>query len=267
VADVTRPHFAGIATANTGDQLDTKLWRELSLWWQRAINKHWFQWTATRFYQVDHKDTWGMDALKWSEHKPDAFGGLHNGGAGRRDRRRGLGRRRRDLRCDRFDDDRRGLVRVRVRQPYRKRGRFYELFTRFAHRWLNAHGRLPRRQGAQPGEDPGRHRGLGPRQRLHSRQRAGRVPAAGRRHAHSAAADRGRKYPQGRGLRALSAGVGPGRCPLRRRPHVRSVPAPAPQGREVESWRGLDTMQTAGRVKLAYDECADDKPTATSSST
>jgi hypothetical protein len=30
----------------------------------------------------------------------------------------------------------------------------------------------------------------------------------------------------------------------------------------VESWRGLDTMQTAGRVKLAYDEAMeDDKPT------
>jgi phage terminase large subunit len=32
---------------------------------------------------------------------------------------------------------------------------------------------------------------------------------------------------------------------------------------KVESWRGLDTMQTAGRVKLAYDEAAtDDKPTS-----
>jgi phage terminase large subunit len=30
----------------------------------------------------------------------------------------------------------------------------------------------------------------------------------------------------------------------------------------VEAWRGLDTMQTAGRVKNAYDEAAtDDKPT------
>ena len=58
----TRPNFAGFATANTGDQLDDKLWRELALWWQRAINKRWFQWTATRFYHVDAKETWGIDA-------------------------------------------------------------------------------------------------------------------------------------------------------------------------------------------------------------
>jgi phage terminase large subunit len=40
------------------------------------------------------------------------------------------------------------------------------------------------------------------------------------------------------------------------------VHSQAPRVEKVESWRGLDTMQTAGRVKLAYDEAAtDDKPT------
>jgi hypothetical protein len=133
----TRPHFAGTATANTGDQLDTKLWRELSLWWQRAINKHWFQWTATRFYQVDHKDTWGIDALKWSEHKPDAFGGLHNGGRGQAalvDEGSGVADSIYDV-IDSTMTDEDSFIFV-FGNPYRKRGRFYELFTRFAHRWI-----------------------------------------------------------------------------------------------------------------------------------
>ena len=39
----TRPDFSGVVTANTGDQLDTKTWREVALWWNRVINKHWFE--------------------------------------------------------------------------------------------------------------------------------------------------------------------------------------------------------------------------------
>jgi len=133
----TRPHFAGFATANTGDQLDDKLWRELSIWWQRAINKHWFQWTATRFYQVDHKATWGVDALKWSENNPDAMGGLHNGGRGQVaiiDEGSGVPAPIYDV-IDATMTDPDSFVFV-FANPIRKTGRFYELFTRFAHRWL-----------------------------------------------------------------------------------------------------------------------------------
>jgi hypothetical protein len=42
------------------------------------INKHWFEWTATRFYHRDHKETWGFDAIPWSEHNSEAFAGLHS---------------------------------------------------------------------------------------------------------------------------------------------------------------------------------------------
>lgn len=73
----TRPHLAGWVTANTQAQLKSKTWRELSVWHKRAINAHWFDWTATRFYQVDHAETWGLDAIPWSEHNPEAFAGLH----------------------------------------------------------------------------------------------------------------------------------------------------------------------------------------------
>jgi hypothetical protein len=77
-AMTTRPHIAGVVTANTKTQLTTKTWRELSIWHSRLINKHWFEWTATRFYHVEHKETWGFDAIPWSEHNSEAFAGLHS---------------------------------------------------------------------------------------------------------------------------------------------------------------------------------------------
>jgi hypothetical protein len=73
----TRPHLAGWVTANTQSQLKSKTWRELSVWHKRAINAHWFEWTATRFFHVDHQTTWGLDAIPWSEHNSEAFAGLH----------------------------------------------------------------------------------------------------------------------------------------------------------------------------------------------
>lgn len=73
-----RPHLAGVVTANTQTQLKSKTWRELAVWHKRAINAHWFKWTATRFHHVQHEKTWGVDAIPWSEHNSEAFAGLHN---------------------------------------------------------------------------------------------------------------------------------------------------------------------------------------------
>lgn len=73
----TRPHLAGWVTANTQNQLTKKTWREVAVWHKRLINKHWFEWTATRFYHVDHPETWGIDAIPWTEHNSEAFAGLH----------------------------------------------------------------------------------------------------------------------------------------------------------------------------------------------
>lgn len=73
----TRPHLSGVVTANTGNQLTTKTWRELALWHKRSINSHWFEWSATRFYQVDNPETWFVAAIPNTEHNSEAFAGLH----------------------------------------------------------------------------------------------------------------------------------------------------------------------------------------------
>ncbi|MDR2160666.1 MAG: terminase [Desulfovibrio sp.] len=73
----TRPHLAGVVTANTASQLTDKTWRELALWQQRAMNRQWFKWTATKLYQADHPQTWFVSAVPWSKERPEAFAGLH----------------------------------------------------------------------------------------------------------------------------------------------------------------------------------------------
>ena len=73
----TRPHLAGVVTANTLPQLTTKTWRELAVWHKRAINSHWFKWSATKFYHVEHSETWFVAAVPNTEHNSEAFAGLH----------------------------------------------------------------------------------------------------------------------------------------------------------------------------------------------
>jgi hypothetical protein len=73
----TRPHLSGVVTANTGTQLDTKTWRELSVWHKRCITGHWFKWTATKFASIAHPETWFVAAIPWSENRSEAFAGLH----------------------------------------------------------------------------------------------------------------------------------------------------------------------------------------------
>jgi hypothetical protein len=73
----TRPHLNGVVTANTTTQLNTKTWRELALWHKRSINRHWFTWTATKFFHVDHPETWFCAAIPNTEHNSEAFAGLH----------------------------------------------------------------------------------------------------------------------------------------------------------------------------------------------
>lgn len=73
----TRPHLNGVVTANTTNQLKTKTWRELALWHKRAINGHWFKWTATQFLHVEHPETWFVAAIPNTEQNSEAFAGLH----------------------------------------------------------------------------------------------------------------------------------------------------------------------------------------------
>lgn len=73
----TRPHIAGVVTANTWPQLKTKTWRELATWHKRAINAHWFKWTETRFFHVDHPEDWYFYPIANSEHNSESFAGQH----------------------------------------------------------------------------------------------------------------------------------------------------------------------------------------------
>lgn len=73
----TRPHMSGVVTANTMSQLSTKTWRELALWHKRAINRHWFSWSATKLWHKEHAATWVMNAIPNSPHNSEAFAGLH----------------------------------------------------------------------------------------------------------------------------------------------------------------------------------------------
>ena len=73
----TRPHPQVRVTANTRDQLLKTTFRELALWHKRAINSHWFTFTATKLYRTDSPDTWFAAAVPWSAENSEAFAGLH----------------------------------------------------------------------------------------------------------------------------------------------------------------------------------------------
>ncbi|MFA6031825.1 MAG: terminase [Myxococcota bacterium] len=133
----TRPNFSGVVTANTGDQLDGKTWREVALWWNRAINKHWFDWTATKIVHVEAPETWKIVAQKWSEHKPDAFGGLHNGGRGQCtivDEGSGVPESIFTV-AEATNTDPDSFI-FTFGNPIKKASYFYQIFSRFRHRWL-----------------------------------------------------------------------------------------------------------------------------------
>jgi hypothetical protein len=72
-----RPHPQVVATANTETQLNTKTWREVAKWHKLAANSHWFEWTATSFYNKQHPETWKANAIPWSENNSEAFAGTH----------------------------------------------------------------------------------------------------------------------------------------------------------------------------------------------
>lgn len=73
----TRPHPQVVVTANTQSQLTTKTWRELAKWHKLSQFSHWFKWTATKFYHVDHPETWCANAIPWSVENSEAFAGTH----------------------------------------------------------------------------------------------------------------------------------------------------------------------------------------------
>lgn len=72
----TRPNPAIVATANTEDQLQKKLWRELALTNNGAKNKDWFDWKTSTFTMFNDPTAQAV-ALAWSEQNSEAFAGTH----------------------------------------------------------------------------------------------------------------------------------------------------------------------------------------------
>jgi len=73
----TRPKPQIVVTANTQTQLTTKTWRELAKWHRLALNRHWFIWTATKFYHTLYPELWYASAVPWSKDNSEAFAGTH----------------------------------------------------------------------------------------------------------------------------------------------------------------------------------------------
>ena len=73
----TRPLCRGVITANTKTQLSTKTWRELSKWHNTAADKDLFDYQQTSYKSNVVANDWVIDAVPWSEHRSEAFAGLH----------------------------------------------------------------------------------------------------------------------------------------------------------------------------------------------
>lgn len=77
----TRPRCKGIVTANTGPQLNTKLWPEIVKWKRRGFTANWFDVTSGRgSMKLAHKlfkEEWRVDGYNWEASEPDSFTGQH----------------------------------------------------------------------------------------------------------------------------------------------------------------------------------------------
>lgn len=132
----TRPHFAGVVTANTKEQLIRKTWRELAVWHRRCITGHWFKYNATSFHHVVHTNTWRTDATPWSEHNSEAFAGLHNGGRGQAmifDEASGISDKIYEVAEGAMSDP--DAFWFQFGNPTKRSGRFYDSWHKFARRW------------------------------------------------------------------------------------------------------------------------------------
>jgi len=124
-----------VVTANTKTQLETKTWRELSKWHKMAINKHWFTWTATKFYAVDSPSNWFAAAIPQNENNPEAFSGTHEKNVLTLvDEASALP----DVIWEMNDGSMTtpGAMRLVCGNPTKNTGRFFECFNRFKSRWI-----------------------------------------------------------------------------------------------------------------------------------
>lgn len=131
----TGPQCRGVITANSKPQLDTKTWAEMALWHKRLINRHWFKWTATKFFHVAHPETWFISAAPNTEHNSEAFAGLHSPfNITTYDEASAVGTPIWEVTEGTMTDD--GAIHIVFGNPTRNTGAFRECFRDQKHRWI-----------------------------------------------------------------------------------------------------------------------------------
>lgn len=74
----TRPNARGVITANTGEQLRTKTWAEITKWTRLSINAHWWELSSELWMRHRlHPEGWRVDGITWDRNRSEAFAGLH----------------------------------------------------------------------------------------------------------------------------------------------------------------------------------------------
>lgn len=138
----TLPLTKVVITANTGDQLRTKTWPEVSKWFNLLICRHWFKFEATSIARRNSSGSkeWRCDAATWSENNTAAFAGLHN--KGRRivllfDEASQIADKVWEVAEGALTDEDTEILWLVFGNPTENTGRFRECFAggRFAHRW------------------------------------------------------------------------------------------------------------------------------------
>jgi hypothetical protein len=138
-AVVTMEDARGVVTANTEVQLRTKTWAELAKWRSLMRGADDFPITATAIASRSRPLTWRIDAIAWSEEKPESFAGLHN--AGKRvvlifDEASTIADIIWQTAQGALTDVATELIWLVFGNPTRNTGRFRECFGRFRHRWI-----------------------------------------------------------------------------------------------------------------------------------
>lgn len=136
----TMPDCKVVVTANTGTQLATKTVPEVSTWFRRSINAHWWDVAATsiKVKEKGREKTWRTDFIPWSDYNTEAFAGLHN--QGKRvvlifDEASAIADAIWQVAEGALTDSDTEIIWLAFGNPTQNTGRFRECFGKFAHRW------------------------------------------------------------------------------------------------------------------------------------
>lgn len=136
----TCPDSMIVVTANTDTQMKTKTIPETTRWFNKAINKHWWdvQTKSISSVESNHERIWRCDFIPWSENNPEAFAGLHN--KGKRvvvifDEASAIAKPIWDTTAATLTDEGTELIWLAFGNPTRNDGEFFSCFHGQAHRW------------------------------------------------------------------------------------------------------------------------------------